>query len=54
MYSSIYIVDPARAGSYTRFAEPRLFLSQLADFKDASAPVKKQEEQEVGHTIHCE
>jgi hypothetical protein len=25
------VVDPARAGSYKRVAEPRLFLSQLED-----------------------
>ncbi len=28
--------------------------SQLADFKEASAPVKRQEEQEAGQTTHFE
>ncbi len=41
-------------GGYKKVAEPRLFLSQLVDFKEASASVKKQEEQEAGHTTHCE
>ncbi len=36
-----YIVDSARAEGYKRVAEPRLFLSQLEDIKEASAPVKK-------------
>jgi hypothetical protein len=39
-------------GGYKRVADPRLFLSQLVDYKEAS--VKKQEEQEAGHTTHCE
>ncbi len=43
-----------RAGGYERVAEPRLFLNQLVDFNEASAPVKKQEGEETGHTIHCE
>jgi hypothetical protein len=41
----IYIVDPARAGGYKRGAESRLFLSKPEDVKEASAPVKEQEEQ---------
>ncbi len=43
-----HIMDPTKTGVYKRVAEPQLFLSQ------ARAPVKKQEEQEGGHTIHCE
>ncbi len=39
---------------YKRVSEPRLFHRQQIDFKEASAPVKKYEEQEAGHTIHCE
>ncbi len=35
-----YIMDLARADSYKRVAEPRLFFSQLRDFKEASTPVK--------------
>jgi hypothetical protein len=36
-----YTVDSARADGYKRCAEPRLILSQLEDFKEASAPVKR-------------
>jgi hypothetical protein len=53
MYHSIYTVDPPRAGGYKRVAKSQLFLSQLLDFKEARAPVKIQEEQEAGYTIHC-
>jgi hypothetical protein len=49
-----YIVDPTKTGVYKQVAEPQLFLSQLMDFKEARAPVKKQEEHEGGHTIHCD
>ncbi len=35
-----YIVDPTKTGVYKR--------------GEARAPMKKQEEQEDGHTIHCE
>ncbi len=38
-------------GGYKRVAEPRLLLNQLVDFKEASAPVKRQQEQEAGYTI---
>ena len=34
-------MDSARADGYKRGAKPRLFLSQLEDFKEASAPVKE-------------
>jgi hypothetical protein len=54
MYYDIYIVDPARGGAYKRVVEPPLFLSQLTDFKEVSAPVKRQKGQKAGHTIHCE
>ncbi len=43
-----------QGGVYKKVAEPRLFLSQVVDFKEVSAPAKKQEEQETGHTTHCE
>jgi hypothetical protein len=36
-----YIVDLARADGYKKGTEPRLVLSQLEDFKEASAPVKR-------------
>jgi hypothetical protein len=42
---NLYSGSP-RAGGYKRVKESRLFLSQLWDFKEARAPVKKQEEQE--------
>jgi hypothetical protein len=44
---------PAGRGD-KRFVEPLLFLSQLEDFKEASAPVKILEEREAGHTTHCD
>ncbi len=43
-----------QGGSYKRVTEPRLFLTQLVDFKEMNAPVKTQEEQEAVHTTHCE
>jgi hypothetical protein len=47
-------VDSAKATGYKRGAEPWLCLSQQENIKKATAPVKKNEEQEAGHTIHCE
>ncbi len=52
-YVILYSGPRHGTGGYKRVAEPRLFLSQLTHFKEAIAPVKKQEEQEAGHTIHC-
>ncbi len=43
-----------QGGGYKRVAEPQLFLSQLVDFKEGSAPVKMREEPEAGHTSHWE
>jgi hypothetical protein len=44
-------VDSAKATGYKRGAEPWLCLSQQENIKEATAPVKKnEEEQEVGHT----
>jgi len=39
---------------YKRVAEPRLFLSHLVYFKEASALVKKQEEEKLStlHTVN--
>ncbi len=53
LYSHLYSGCP-QGGGYKRVTEPRLFLTQLVDFKEANAPVKTQEEQEAGHTTHCE
>jgi hypothetical protein len=36
-----YIVDSARTDGYKKGAKPLIAISQLEDFKEASAPVKK-------------
>ncbi len=43
------MVPAAAGGGYKMVVEPRLFLRQLVDFKEGSAPVKKREEQEADH-----
>jgi hypothetical protein len=47
-----YIEDACRGEAIKGLVEPQLFL-QLVDFKEASAPVKIQEEHEADHTTHC-
>jgi hypothetical protein len=54
IYHATYKVDSAKATGYKRGSEPWLCLSQQENIKEATAPVKKnEEEQEAGHTIHC-
>jgi hypothetical protein len=53
IYHATYKVDSAKATGYKRGAVPWLCLSQQENIKEATAPVKKnEEEQEAGHTIH--